>query len=219
VRLRTLSAVLATVLATAGLAGCRTNIGTAATIDGHRITDSDVNKYVTPAGPNASVAANASKNNQVVSPKSQVLQFLIQEQVFTQTLASLGKVPTNAQLAASHDEAASVLLQTQLTGAALDRAIRKGLPSSGIAGNFVTVYLRVQELEYAIIKSKQLTQLPELLALIKKAGVKVSVSPRYGTWSPATIGLDGKAAVPSYLTVQPGPGGTSSAAASTGPAG
>jgi hypothetical protein len=116
-----------------------------------------------------------------------------------------------------HDEAASVLLQTQLKGAALDRAIRKGLPNSGIAPGFVTVYLRVQELEYAIIKSRQLTQLPELLALIKKAHVQVSVSPRYGKWSPATLGLDGKALVPSYLTVQPGAGGP--APTSTGPAG
>jgi hypothetical protein len=217
VRLRTLGAVLAAVLATAGLAGCRTNVGTAATIDGHRITESDVNGYVTPSGPDAGVAANASKNNQVVSPRSQVLQFLIQEQVFSRTLASLGKRPTEAQLAASHDQAASVLLQTELTGAALDRAIRTGLPKSGIEAKFVKVYLRVQELEYAIIQSRQLTQLPELLALIKKADVKVSVNPRYGKWSPRSLGLDGKAAVPSYLTVQPGAGGAASTPA--GPAG
>jgi phosphoglycolate phosphatase-like HAD superfamily hydrolase len=217
VRLRTLSAVLAVVLAGAGLAGCRTNVGTAATVNGHRITDSDVNKYVTPGGPNSTVAANASKSNQVVSPRSQVLQFLIQEQVFTRTLASFGKVPTDAQLAASHDEAASVLLQTQLTGAALDKAIRKGLPESGIEAKFVKVYLRVQELEYSIIQRKQLTQLPELLALVKKAGVHVGVSARYGKWNPSSLGLDGKAAVPSYLTVQPGAGGA--AATPTGPAG
>jgi hypothetical protein len=217
VRLRTLSAVLAAVLATVGLTGCRTNIGTAATVDGVRITDSDVTRYVTPRGPDASIAANASKSNQVVSPRSQVLQFLIQQQVFTRTLKYLGKVPSNAQLAASHDEAASVLLQTQLTGGALDRAIRKGLPSSGIDPDFAKVYLRVQELEFAIIQSKQLTQLPELIAIIKKAHVPVSVSPRYGKWNSAGLGLDGKAAVPSYLTVQPGPGGA--APTSAGPAG
>jgi hypothetical protein len=213
VRLRTLSAVLAAVLATAGLTACRTNVGTAASINGSRITDSDVNDYVTPTGADAAVAANS----QTVSPRSQVLQFLIQQQVFIRTLKSFGKVPSDAQLAASHDEAASVLLQTQLTGAALDHAIRQGLPKSGIKPGFVKVYLRTQELEFAIIKSRQLTQLPELLALIKKAGVHVSVSPRYGKWSPSTLGLDGKAAVPSYLTVQPGAGGP--AAASTGPAG
>jgi hypothetical protein len=217
VRLRTLTAAVVAVLATAGLAGCRTNVGTAATINGHRITDSDVNHYITPAGPDAAAAANASKSNQVVSPRSQVLQFLIQQQVFTGTLKSFGKVPTDAQLAASHDEAASVLLQTELKGAALDQAIQKGLPKSGIKPDFVKVYLRTQELEFAIIKSRQLTQLPELLALIKKAGVHVSVSPRYGKWSPSTLGLDGKAAVPSYLTVQPGAGGP--APTSTGPAG
>jgi hypothetical protein len=217
VRLRTLTAVLVAVVAAAGLAGCRTNVGTAATIDGSRITDSDVSRYVTPTGPDAAVAANAGKSGQVVSPRSQVLQFLIQQQVFTHTLKSFGTVPTDAQLAASHDEAASVLLQTELKGAALDQAIRKGLPKSGIKPDFVKAYLRTQELEFAIIKSRQLTQLPELLALIKKAHVHVSVSPRYGKWSPSTLGLDGKAAVPSYLSVQPGSGGA--APRPTGPAG
>lgn len=216
-RFRTLTAVLAAVVATAGLAGCRTNVGTAATIDGFRITDSDVNHYLTPAGPDSSVAANAGKTGQVVSPRSQVLQFLIQQQVFTQTLKSFGQVPTDAKLAALHDEAAGVLMQTELKGAALDQAIRTGLPKSGITPDFVNAYLRTQELEFAIIKSRQLTQLPELLTLIKKAHVQVSVSPRYGKWSPSTLGLDGKAAVPSYLTVQPGAGGA--AATSSGPAG
>jgi hypothetical protein len=218
VRFRILTVVVATTLAVAGLAGCRTNVGTAATVDGHRIGESDVNKFVTPTGPDASVVANAKQNKQVVSPRSQVLQFLIQEQVFEKTLASLGKVPTDSQLASLHDEAASVLLQTNLTGSAIDNAIRKGLPTSGIRPSFVKTYLRVQELEYAIIASRQLTQLPQLLALINKAHVSISVSPRYGTWDPKTIGLDGKAAVPSYLTVQPG-ADAATTAAPTQPAG
>jgi hypothetical protein len=203
VRLRILTVLVATSLAVAGLAGCRTNVGTAATVSGHRITESEVNGFVTPTGVDPSVAANARKSNQVVSPRSQVLQYLIQEQVFTKTLASFGTVPSAGQLAGLHDEAASVLLQTQLTGAALDKAIRQGLPSSGISAKFLKTYLRVQELEYAIIKTRKLSRLAELLALIKKAGVTVSVSPRYGKWDPHTLGLDGKVAVPSYLSVQP----------------
>jgi hypothetical protein len=213
VRTRILTVVVATTLAVAGLAGCRTNVGTAATVGGHRITESDVNGYITPNGADASVAAAAKKNNQVVSPRSQALQYLIQEQVFEKTLASLGKVPSAAQLASLHDDAASVLLQTNLSGSALDRAIRKGLPSSGISARFVKTYLRVQELEYAIISSRRLTQLSQLVALVKKAHVPISVSPRYGKWDPNRLGLDGKATVPSYLTVQPVPGAAQSTAA------
>jgi hypothetical protein len=197
----------------AALAGCRTNLGTAANVNGHRITDSDVNKNVTPTGPTGAGKSSAGP------PRSQVLQFLVQEQVFTRTLSYLskGKVPTDAQLATLHDEAGSVLLQTQLGGAALDQALRKGLPSVGIKPTFAKTYLRVVELEYAIIKSQQLSQMTQLVALIKKAHVKVTVSPRYGKWVPATAGLDGKPVVPSYLNVQPGAGGA--AATSTGPAG
>jgi hypothetical protein len=189
----------------AGLAGCRTNVGTAATVNGHRITESDVNKYLTPTGIDATLAANARQNKQTLSsPRSQILQYLVQEQVFERTLASFGKVPSDGELAGLHDEAASVLLQTDLAGDELDARIKQGLPNSGISAKFTSVFLRVQELEYAIIKTKQLTQQPELLALIKKAGVTVSVGARYGTWVPATLSLDAKAVTPSFLTVQPG---------------
>jgi hypothetical protein len=209
VRLRILTVALVSTLAVAGLAACRTNVGNAATIDGYRISESDVNNYLTPAGPDPSVVAKAKAAGQeVASPRSEVMQFLVQEQVFRSTLASLGPVPTAAQLAALHDEAASVLLQTTLTGDALDKALKDGLPTSGISAKFAPVYLRVQELEYSLIKSQHLTQLTQLVALVKKAGVKVSVSPRYGTWDPKTLALDGKAVVPSYLTVQPTPGGS-----------
>jgi hypothetical protein len=218
VRVRRLAAVaVATLLGIAGLAGCRTNVGVAAIVGSHHITESDVNGYITPKGVDPSVAANAAGQGQIVSPRSQVLQYLIQEQVFQQTLASFGPVPSAGRLAAMHDAAASTLLQTQLAGDALDKAVRTGLPTSGISAKFTATFLRVQELEYAIITAKRLQQLPELLALIKKAHVRVSVSARYGTWDPAKLGLDAKVPVPSYLKVQPGPG-AATPAGTTAPA-
>jgi hypothetical protein len=205
VRLRIVIAAVAATVAVAGLAGCRTNVGTAASVGGHRITESSVNDYITPAGADPSLAAQASQSNQSASPRSQVLQYLIQEQLFEKTLASVGQHPTAGQLAGYHDAAASLLLQTQLTGSNLDKAIKQGLPRSGVKASFVAKYLRVQELEYALIKSRKLTQFPQLTALIKKAKVPVSVSARYGTWAPSSLSLDGKAVVPSYLTEQPAP--------------
>jgi hypothetical protein len=203
VRVRTLSAVVVAVLAVAGLAGCRTNVGTAATVGGHRITESDVNGYITPTGVSSSAAAQARSQRQAVpSPRSLVLQFLIQQQLFEQTLKHLGIAYSEGSLAGSHDKAAQLLLQTSLGGAALDAAIEKQLPSSGVQKSFRAVFLRVEELEYLLIQRRQLSQLSELVALVKAAKVSVSVSARYGTWQPNKLILDGTPAVPSYLTVQ-----------------
>ena len=212
-KLRIVTAAVAATLAVAGLAGCRTNVGTAASVDGHRITESKVNSYLTANGADPSLAASAKQQGQTISPRSQVLQFLIQEQLFRKTLEKTGGVPSDAQLAALHDEAASLLLQTQLGGDDLDKALAQGLPRSGVSSKFADTYLRVNELEYAIIKRKQLAQLSELTGLIKKLGIPVSVSPRYGTWSPTNLALDSKATTPSFLTVQPTPGAPAAGAA------
>jgi hypothetical protein len=197
------SALVIAAVAVAGLSGCRTNVGTAATVNGSKISESDVGKYITAEGVDPSLAAQA--NGQVKSPRSQVLEFLIQQRVFERTLDTIGGVPSDTALSASHDEAASVLSQTQLSGAAFDTEIGRELVRAGVKSDFLRVFLRVQELEYAIIKRRSLTQLSELLTLIRKAGVTVSVSPRYGKWDANTLSLDGKPAVPSYLSVQPTP--------------
>jgi hypothetical protein len=215
VKLRIVTVAVAATLAVTGLAGCRTNVGTAASVGGQRITESKVNGFLTPQGPDKST----SQNGQTVSPRAQVLQVLVQEKVFERTLQSIRpdhSVPSAGQLAALHDAAANVLLQTSLTGAALDKALRQGLPHSGIKTSFADTYLRVQELEYSIIKAKRLTRLPELLALIKKARVHVSVNPRYGTWDIKNLAVNTAGSIPSYLSVQPGSGG---AAQPTQPAG
>jgi hypothetical protein len=207
VRRRIVITALAATLAVTGLAGCRTNVGVAARVAGDRITESDVNGYLAPGGVDPSLAAQAkTQGQQVIPPRTQVLQFLIQEKVFEKTLDDLGVRPTPGQLAASHDAAARLLLHTQLTGAALDAAIDKQLPSSGIKKSFRPTFLRVEELEYTLIQKRKLTQLSELVTLIKQAKISVSVNPRYGKWIPNQLSLDGKPVVPPYLSVQPTPG-------------
>lgn len=197
-------------LAVGGLAGCRTNVGTAATVGDHKISESDVNTYLTTAGPDASVIANARKAGQDVAPKTEVLQFLVQEQLFTRTLASTGGVPGPGQLSSSHDAAAQLLLQTQLAGAKLDEALAQGLSRTGLRKSFAQIYLRVQELEYALIKRKKLSQFSALVALVGKANISVSVSPRYGKWDPSSLQLDRKGGIPGYLALQPTPGKSAS---------
>lgn len=205
-KLRILTTAVAATLAVAGLAGCRTNVGTAATVSGHKISESDVSNWVRPEGPSSAVVQNAQSSGQTVSPRSEVLQYLVQEQIFENALRKeTGGVPSDGQLAALHDEAASTLLGTSLGGGELDSRLRQGLLGSGIDPSFSKVFLRVQELEYAIIVRNQLSQMNQLVALLKKSGATVRISPRYGTWSwdPTSFGLDGKVVTPDYLSVQP----------------
>jgi hypothetical protein len=213
VRLRKLSAVLAAVaLCTTGLAGCRTNVGTAASVGGVRISESDVNNYVTVKGADPSLVASARKQGQDVSPKSEVLQYLIQERLFRKVLAAHGGVPNAGTLAANQNAATTLLFQTQLTGSALKKALVSGLTRSGVRPTFAQRYLTVQTLEYTLIKRQQLSQFAQLAALVNKSGARVSVSPRYGKWDTANLQLNRTNAVPAFLKLQPTPGATSSAA-------
>ena len=59
VRARKLTALAAAVLAVAGLSACRSNVGAAAVVDGHRISESDVHTYLTAQGPTSAGLANA----------------------------------------------------------------------------------------------------------------------------------------------------------------
>jgi len=204
-RRRIVPAVVAVVLATTLLAGCKSNVGAAARVDGTRISESDVNQYVSPKGVASDVAAQA--NGQQPAPRSQILHYLVQAQLFEHVLAHFGIHPTDGQLEAQHDAAAQTLLQTQLAGADLDRTLDRQLPRAGIRSSFRSRFLRTLELEYLIIRDRKLTQFSQLLAVVQQARVKVSVSPRYGTWDAKNLQLNGQPPLPSFVTQQPVTGG------------
>ena len=213
-RFRKLGAVLAAAtLCAGGLAGCRTNVGSAASVGAVRISETEVNRFVTMKGADASLSAQARKQGQDVAPKSQVLTYLIQEQLFRKALTANGGVPSKGTLARSQNAAVALLFQTQLTGKALTKALAQGLTRSGIRSSFAQRYLTVETLEYTLIKRKQLTELPQLAALLRKVGTRVSVSPRYGKWQPTQLQVDPGAGKPAYLKLQPTPGVSSSATA------
>lgn len=204
-KLRILGAALAATLTVTGLASCRTNVGTAAVVNGHRITESDVTDYLTPTGPDPSYAAQAEQSGQsLVPPRTQILQVLIYEQLFERALAKThnGNVPSEGEIAALHDKAAASIMQTPLTGNALDRELRRELPKQGIEADFVPTLLRFEELEYAVVTDNKISSSDQLVAVLKRSGARVRVGARYGTWDTATLSLDGKPVVPAYLHVQ-----------------
>jgi len=197
--------VAVVVLAAGLLAGCKSNVGLAARVGNSSISESDVNAYLNPAG----VASDAAQQSgsQPPPPRTQILHYMIQERVFEQTLRHVGIRPTAADLAAEHDAAASTLLQTQLAGARLDQELDRQLPRAGIKRSFRSTFLRVQELEYLLIVRRKLTEAAQLVALVHQAKIRVSVSPRYGTWNAQQLGLDNTGApLPSFVTAQQTPG-------------
>jgi hypothetical protein len=203
VRRRILTTALAATLAVAGLAGCQSNVGVAARVNGHRITESSVNSYLERTGVDKTLASQANAQGQPISaPRSQVLQTLIQEQIFRKVLADQGIHPTASDLAKVHDQAAASVMQTQLTGTELDTALDKRLPAFGIKSSFRPTLLRTQQLEYLFLKKVG----DQAQAALTKANVHVSVSPRYGAWDAKTLSLAAERALPSFVTPQPTPG-------------
>lgn len=201
-RRRIAATVLAAALAAAGLAGCRTNVGVAARVDGHRISESDVNQYLRPQGVASDVAA--ASQGRPVSPRSIVLLWLIREQVFRQSLDRLKVNVTDGELAAQHDRAGSLLLGAQLSGSDLDSRIAQRLVRTGIKASFRDRLLRAEELEILLVEKRKIATEAQLAAAVRPTATRVSVSPRYGAWDSAGLQLGQDPVLPSFVVPQRG---------------
>jgi hypothetical protein len=196
VRTRLLVLLVAAV-AVLGLAGCQTKTGAAAVVGGSRVTEKDVSDYLVADGANPARA------------KLFVLTFLVKERLYSQYLAGHGGVPSAADLAETHDDAVSTFLSQDLgTGAAADAQIDKALVAAGVKASLRPTVLRAAGYEYTAL-TKINKQADQFFATVGSAGIKVSISPRYGSWDPK---LQDVAAVkvPDFLAVTPTP--TASAA-------
>jgi hypothetical protein len=144
VRFRKVCACAAALLAASGLAACRTKAGAAAVVDGHRISQADVNRYVDVAFTAPSPSPGAQ---QTQAPRVIVLNTLIEVQVMRKLLASLGGVPTDTQLRNLHNEAFAVQLGAQQTGAQADASLRSALTRTGLAQSFADAFVHSLELK------------------------------------------------------------------------
>jgi hypothetical protein len=183
VRVRALTAVAASVLAVTGLSACRSNIGTAAVVAGHRISETDVRKYLAPAGPPAAAVAQAAQSGVTITPKSLALTILVQARVFEMTLAATsGGVPSAAALRAAHTAAAQALTGQSMTGTQFDTLVGSTLADEGLQPSILTTYLHALDLEYALIVRTSATQVSDLGNAVTKQHIVVSINPAYGTW-------------------------------------
>ena len=198
---RVLISAVAAVLAVTTLAGCRTNVGVAARVDGTRITESDVNQYLSSAG--VDKAALAAQGQQAGSPRTLVLQYLILGQVFAKTLQRQHVSVSAGELAALHDDAGSNLVGQQLTGSAIESRLDKGLLQRGVKRNFTAQLLRTRELFELLIAKGKIRTNGQFLSAIKPVASRVSVSPRYGSWNASSLQLSEQPVLPSFVSLQP----------------
>lgn len=205
-RLRRPIVLLVAALACLGLSACRTNVGVAARVGGHTISESTVESYLTAAGPSAATLAQAKQSGNTIQPKTIAMQFLIVQALYEAALrATKGGVPSDQALAKLHDEAAQRLLQAQIGGDRFDAAIRKQLVALGLSTTMLKVILRQTELADAFINRTHVTSIEQLQAKVAALKIPVSVNPRYGSWKANTQELDttADAGLPSYLRTAP----------------
>lgn len=205
-RLRQLGAAGLAVLAVVGLTSCRSNIGTAAVVAGHRISESDVHSYLTPQGADPSLVAQADQNGQALVPKSVALNALVQAKVYEVVLAhTQGGVPSDGDLRAARDAAAQTLSGGQITsGADLEKAISAQLSKEGLNAKLLPVVLRSIDLEFALISRVHAASSSDIAKAVNAQHIKVSVNPAYGHWSASDVSVlpPSGTDLPNFLTLQ-----------------
>ena len=165
--MRGVAAVAAAVLAVSGLAGCRTNVGVAATVEGHRITESQVNQYLTSKSQPLKTSSQSGAS-QSVPPRSFVLNILIKQRLYLALLRKTPKgVPSDGQIAAA--------VQQELKGRT-DRQVAEGLGVKGYSDSFNRFILKFSVLGGQLDSDVQAGV--DVNSIVAKLKFPVSVNPR-----------------------------------------
>lgn len=189
-RLRTISVVAAAALAVAGLSACRTSVGQAARIDGHQVSESQVNDYLT----TKAKPISSSDGSSSIAPRPFVVDILIQERLYQKVLAAAPSgAPTKAQL--------TTLQHQYLSGKSVKATVEK-LGAVGYSSSFDSKIIDVQVMGTLLNEEQQ--QGVDVNSIVEKIRFPVSVNPRYGTWNSKNLRFDAgpTAGLPSYLTLQ-----------------
>jgi hypothetical protein len=204
-----LSAAAAAVLAAASLSGCRTNVGMAATVDGHRISETDVNQFIT-AKAKPVQEQDSGGASITIAPRPFVLETLIDVRLLAKLLAGTpnGK-PTESQIATATAKG--------LNGST-PRKVAEGAGLHGYTAAFYEQWVRSRVL--GTVLNNEVQQGLDVRKVIAKVPFPVSVNPRYGTWDKTNLHLasDATAGLPGFVKLQPS-STTSASDTSTQPAG
>ena len=187
-RFRKIGACAVAALAVTGLTACQTKAGAAAVIDGQRINQSDVNKYVDPGYTMPTPTPGAQAQAQE-APRIIVLNTLIEDRLMRAVLKSQGGVPSDEELQKLHDEAFAVQLNIQQGGSQADDTLRNALGKSGLKESFGDVFVRGLELKQAVIDKIKAQRQSDIANAVKKLDIPISVNGRYGSWSATDASL------------------------------
>ncbi|MFL6164091.1 MAG: hypothetical protein ACJ74U_17960 [Jatrophihabitantaceae bacterium] len=194
-RFRWLVAVALCALGALTLTGCDSKIGTAAEVNGSKISESDVARYLDPAAESASQARNLA------------LQYQIREKLFNTALQRKHAVPSDADLRQLHDVAVSNLLGQQLSGADADQKLHAAMAQNGLKESFADVLTRSFELELYYAKQINANQESAVISDLDKQKIPVQVNPRFGSWDTSTFAFTGLGSkqLPSVVTLNGNP--------------
>jgi hypothetical protein len=175
-------------LAGIGLTACDSKAGSAAVVNGSRISETSLNQYITP---NAKPITGSDGSS---TPARQfVLGALVRNEVFSRMLAvTPGGQPSKAEL----DKAKATVLS-----GTTEQSLTQNVTQSGLDATFTQQYLR--ELEQLTILQGRVTTQAQLTDTINKAKLDVSVSPRYGSWNTGSLAVQqlSKKQLPDVLTI------------------
>lgn len=194
-RLRMLGAAFAAVLAAGSLTACRSNVGLAASVDGHRFSESDVSSYLTPQAQSVRESgANASSTVQVPA-RSFVVETLIVDRLLKQVTDALPHPPTAGDLASIRDRGLAGSSPTTF-------AERAGL--HGFTASFDSLWIDTKVLQSALSDAQQADSSIDVAAIAGKLHFPVQVNPRYGSWDAKTFSFsaDSNATRPAFLKIK-----------------
>ena len=177
----------AVALAGVGLSACESKAGSAAVVNGDKISEKTVSSYLTP-----SAAMYTTSAGQVVIPRQLVVETLINERLYGELYAENGGKPSAAALAATDTQI--------LQGTTKADIVRQSL-ASGYQPSFTDIRIHVVEMQ-ALLQGRFGTQ-AALKTAVDKLKFSVSLSPRYGKWDPTQLGVTqlGKKTLPDMLTL------------------
>ena len=188
--MRVVAAAAALVVGVSGLTACRTNVGNAATIDGQRVSESDVNDYVT----GSAQPIKSSDGSDSIAPKPFVIDILIQKGLYRKLLAaSPSGAPSTGQL---------TTLRRQFLAGSTAKAKVETLGAVGYSTAFDSTVVDVQVL--GTLLNQEQSSGVDVSAIAAKTKYPVTVNPRYGTWDAKTLRFDAgtTSGVPAFLTLQ-----------------
>ncbi len=189
-KIRSLAVLPILALGCLSIAGCDSKAGSAAVVNGSKISESQLVSYIS-TGAKPIAASDGSS----APARNFVLQFLIRNQLFALLLADAGAPVTDAQLDASRSAA---------LGGGSEADLNSQIAAVGLKPKFEAVVLRNRELLTLVQANKKLSgSEAALTSAVAKLKDKVSISPRYGSWDPSALAVVdlSKKQLPSMLTL------------------